>query len=93
MAPRFTTSGTAGPPLYAHECHERIEAQPFRWMDGEVIGVLVNRHLARVGEFEQKVAVGLDFRLFLNACEIDSLHSVVGPQPSSSVRSAPGIPE
>ena len=41
--------------------------------DGQVIGVLVNKQLARLGEFEQKVGVALDVRLFLNDCEIQGL--------------------
>jgi hemolysin activation/secretion protein len=38
--------------------------------DGQVIGVLVNKQLQRFGEFEQKIGIGLDLRLFLNDCEI-----------------------
>jgi hemolysin activation/secretion protein len=40
---------------------------------GEVLGALLTKHLRRWGDFDQQVGLGLDYRQYLNTCEIAGL--------------------
>jgi hemolysin activation/secretion protein len=40
---------------------------------GEVLGALLTKHLQRWGDFDQQVGFGLDYRQYLNSCEIAGL--------------------
>jgi hemolysin activation/secretion protein len=40
---------------------------------GEVLGALLTKHLQRWGEFDQQLGFGLDYRHYLNNCEIAGL--------------------
>lgn len=40
---------------------------------GEVLGLRFNKHLPRLGDFEQRFQLGLDRRAYLNDCEIAGL--------------------
>jgi hemolysin activation/secretion protein len=53
--------------------------------NGEVLGLLLNKYLQRVGEFEQQLGLGLDLRLYLNDCRIEGLPSAACGSSGESV--------
>lgn len=52
---------------------------------GEMLGLRLNKHLQRVGEFDQRLSLGLDRRDYINDCSIAGLPAGACGSPGASV--------